>query len=254
MVSTTKLSKSTVRGLRYGSLVILLIGFGISNAHAVVPVSGCTVISAPGLYLLTNNTTARAADLKTVDGETSCILITADFVTLDLNGFNISGPGQSVNAFGIDSHYNKGTVIRNGSVSNFSNILARGISLEGASHTVEDVRIVGNGAGLTLDGVGMTIRKVHVLLSPSEGIICFNGFGNSVRDSDVSENGTDGIQLVNCTGNSVIGNTAGGNGGAGITVACPSLVLENVASQNSGGDIISSPPASCTQANNNPAP
>jgi hypothetical protein len=117
--------------LRYGSLVILLIGFGISNAHAVVPVSGCTVISAPGLYLLTNNITARATELKTANGSTpSCILIIADFVTLDLNGFNIQGPGQSVNAFGIYStNNNRGTVIRNGSVSNFSAAPARGIAV-----------------------------------------------------------------------------------------------------------------------------
>jgi parallel beta-helix repeat protein len=121
-------------------------------------------------------------------------------------------------------------------------------------HTVEDVRVIGNSGGLTLDGVGMTVRRAHVLQSGGHGIVCFGGFGNSVRDSESSENGADGIHLVDCTGSSIIGNTAGGNGGAGITAACPSLVLDNVASQNAGGDIITNPSASCTQANNNPAP
>ncbi len=259
MASTTRLLKS-LKGLHRIPLVILLMGFGISSAHgmssahAVVPISDCTVISAPGSYLLTNNITAKATDLKSVGGSIpTCILIKANFVTLDLGGFTISGPGTSpLGAFGVyvpGGIGTRGTRVRNGSVTNFD----RGIAFEGDAGSAEDVNLIGNDVGVTFDGLG-SARNVRAHANDEFGILCFGGGGVSVRDSEAWNNGNSGINLVSCTGNSVIGNAVRQNGGAGITVSCPSLVLENVASQNAGGDIIASPSASCTQANNNPAP
>ena len=236
-------------------LVILFICFGTSSAHALVPISGCKVISAPGLYVLTTNITAKTTDLKSVGGSVpACILITADFVTLELGGLTISGPGASISAFGVyatngNTLGTHGVLIRNGSVTGFS----RGIAIEGYADAAENVSVIGDGTGLTFDRGFNSAKSVRAYANNGTGILCFGG-GVSVRESEVTNNGNNGIELLNCTGNCVVGNSAWQNGGAGITVTCPSLILENVAFQNAGGDILSNPSASCTQANNNPAP
>lgn len=86
----------------------------------------CTVISKPGSYVLAKNITATQSDLKRIRNESACILILADFVTLDLRGYAITGPGLDMEAFGIYSTANASgkqpiaTHVRNGSITNFN--------------------------------------------------------------------------------------------------------------------------------------
>src|SRR4051812_24122655 len=217
----------------------------------ILSVSTCRIIDKPGSYALAKNIAARQQDLRPVGP--SCILIIADFVSLDLRGYTLSGPGSG---FGIYSTANSSgqypiaTHVRNGSVSNFE----RGIALEGDGHTAENVRLAKNtGAGLTLDGTGSRAEGVHAL-NNGNGILCFGGFGHSVRHSEVNLNGS-GINLNACPGSSIIGNTVSGNGGDGIVAKCPSIILQNTAFQNAGSDIVTDLPVpACTRADNNPAP
>jgi hypothetical protein len=220
------------------------------SADGIQSVSSCKVIDKPGSYALAKNIAARQQDLRSVGP--SCILIVADFVSLDLRGYTVSGPGSG---FGIYStanssgQYPSATYVRNGSVTNFE----RGIALEGDGHTAENVRLAKNGAGLTLDGTGSRAEGVHAL-NNGNGILCFGGFGHSVRHGEVNLNGS-GINLNACPGSSIIGNTVSGNGGDGILAKCPSVILQNTAFQNAGSDIVTDLPApACTRADNNPAP
>jgi hypothetical protein len=214
-------------------------------------ISGCRLIDQPGSYVLTRNITARQQDLRSIGP--SCILIVADFVTLDLRGYTLTGPGSG---FGIYSTANSvgnfpsATVVRNGSIRNFD----RGIAFEGYGHAAEDVRLMNNsGAGLTFDGAGSSAERVHTLFN-NNGILCFGVFGHSVRHSEVILNNTDGISFNACPGSSAIGNTVFGNGGGGIVAKCPSVVLQNVATQNVGGDIVVDSAGACTLSDNSPAP
>lgn len=241
--------------------VLLLTGLGVSSAHAQARIPGCTVISTPGSYLLINNITVTPKDLKSVGGSfPACILITADSVTLDLGGFTISpSSGTFIDAFAVyASNGNNGThgvLIKNGSITDFrsSRGVGRGVSVEGFADAVENVNVLRNDAGVLFDGGFNSATNVRATSNSSYGFLCFGG-GVSVRDSEASNNGSDGINLLNCSGNSVVGNRARQNAGTGITVTCPSLVIENVAAQNATGDIVTNPSASCTLANNNPAP
>lgn len=228
---------------------------GTSDADAQdtrLAIASCSVITRPGSYVLARGITATQRDLKSITGSApSCILIVADFVSLDLHGYTIAGPGSG---FGIYSTRNASgkypiaTHVRNGSVTGFD----RGIAVEGAGHTVKQVRVTGNAAGLTIDGGGMMVEEV-VAIANGEALTCFSGPANIVRNSVFQSNGGNGINLLACPGSSIVGNTVSGSGGGGILAQCPSVILQNMAFQNGGGDILADP-AACTRSNNNPVP
>jgi parallel beta-helix repeat protein len=250
--------QNNLRNLFLGPLLCMLallcfLAFGISDTHAadgIQIIGNCTVIDRPGSYVLANNIRARQKDLKSVLGsEPSCILIVADFVTLDLNGYTIAGPGSG---FGIYSTGpgRRATQMHDGSVTNFE----RGIALEGDSHKCERVRALGNNVGVSLDGGGFVVQEVHASSNGTFGIWGL-GSGHSVRNNQVNQNGDSGINLSGSSRCSIIGNTVLGNGvGGGIVAQCPSVILQNMSSQNVGPDIFTDFSAACTRSDNNPAP
>lgn len=165
-------------------------------------ISNCTTITQPGSYSVTTNITAT-----NLPANAACITIQADFVTLDLVGHTITGPGSNSTNNGISVDftfplgqlvytYRNGIEVRAGVVTGF----AKGVNLLGSAHTVEHVRAIGNNVGIVV------------------------GDGNSGAGQ----------------GHRIMGNTAVHNLSVGIQVGCPSLVTENVASANGtvGADIV----------------
>ena len=228
--------------------VSVFLAFGSLNAAGETPISNCTVIDRPGSYALANNIKATQRSMK--GPAPACIFIVADFVTLDLEGYTITGPGTGFGIYStVGSTGRRATHVRNGAVTNFE----RSIALEGDGHTAEDVRVAFSGAGLTLDGSGIRVERVHAVSNGGDGILCFGGGGHSVRHSEVNINNGIGINLAACPGSSIIGNTVSVNTGDGIVAQCPSVVLQNMAFQNAGTDILADPVA-CTRSDNNPAP
>ena len=245
--------KSKLRMQPVTFIAALFIGGGASaQTDELQSISSCRLIDKPVSYVLEKNITATQQDLKA--SGPSCILIVADFVTLDLRGHTLTGPGSTPGSgFGIYStadsngRYPNATLVRNGSVTTFD----RGIALEGAGHAAQDVRLMNNGVGLTLDGIGFSAERVHALFN-GIGMLCFGGFGHSVRHSEVTSSGNNGINLDACPGSSFIGNTVFGSGAPGIVARCPSVVLQNIAFQNRGGDIVVAPASACTLSDNSP--
>ena len=95
-----------------------------AGAREPTPIKACQTISQPGSYELANNLTANG----------DCLVITADFVTIDLAGFAISGTGGP--GFTAISGGNvEGITVRNGSISGFST----GVDLGGG--IVEGLRV-----------------------------------------------------------------------------------------------------------------
>ncbi len=232
-------------------------------------IGNCTVIDKPGSYELARNIKARLTDLKPVpDVAPSCIVITASFVTLDLNGQTITGPGWGSplpETYGVLIHSNPdgewpiATQIRNGSVAKFN----FGIGIGGDGHAVEQVRLTGNWAGVLFGGNGIRVKEV-IAISNSMGIYGWSGDGNSVEHCQVRSNNEIGILMrpqdqdgPGILGSRIVGNTVSGNGGYGIYAQCPSLILQNMSYNNGGGNIVTvpgPPDAPCTQSDNNPAP
>lgn len=169
-----KKMQKNLRNLFLGPLpcmfaLLWFLAFGISDSNAadgIRSIGNCTVIDTPGSYVLAHNITAAQKELKSVLGsEPSCILVVADFVTLDLNGYTIAGPGSGFGVYSTGPG-RRATQVHNGSVTNFE----RGIALEGYSHKCERVRALGNNVGISLDGGGHVVQEVHASSNGTFGI------------------------------------------------------------------------------------
>jgi hypothetical protein len=124
----------------------VLITQSIATAGGVTPADdpGFPVtISRSGKYKLTGNLVVPAG----TDG----FEVTADNVTIDFNGFRITGGRFGINAAGAD-----GLTAMNGTILNFSSngIRARGFAI------IQDMQVVSNnGMGVKLDNNGRVIRS-----------------------------------------------------------------------------------------------
>jgi hypothetical protein len=139
------------------------------------------VISTSGSYRLTTN--------LTVTTDVSAINVAGDgtFVTIDLNGFTISGT-RGGGAPGISSVASRLTV-RNGAVERFGGV---GISA----------------------GTQLVAEDLLVSFNVGRGIVA--GGPSTLRDIIVRDNGGDGAQI---SSGLVTGSVFSGNGGAGLAFA-----------------------------------
>lgn len=201
-------------------------------------------ISAPGSYVLNGNLTGASGS--------NGITVSADNVTIDLNGFALIGPGGAANEVGIIGFVNNLT-IRNGVVRDWG---AYGIHVLGSLNTrLADLAIyhsgyINGGSAVLASGptviTGITISDAYKGLQISGGEVSqcgitytnigieanrsnihhcavnFNsgpyavylGEGSALRDSTVTDNSGDGVLLF-AAGNTVEGNQIFGNGTSG---------------------------------------
>lgn len=139
------------------------------------------IISQPGSYFLTRN----------LDGAGQYpIQIAADRVTLDLNGFTLTGTGSG-SAISDNGIVHTDVVIRNGSLTGWDFAIG-GTGL--VRSTFEDLRVTGNANGLEI-GSGNTVRRVTATENTYFGVrITQQGsyYAGSVTDSNLSGNGPGG--------------------------------------------------------------
>jgi hypothetical protein len=210
---------------------VVLINQATVNAAGGFPY----VVSQPGSYKLSGNLVPGSGHKG--------IEITTDHVTIDLSGFAILGPGL----IGIDTKpgtrldgsllYNDIT-IRNGTISGMSGL---GIVMIADEVLIEYMKILSNGNGLQVNGVGLLVKGNviapgvaqivdHCVISNNVGyglfidggrvsynVVTRNGAGNSnangmnfenggqILYNIVSENGGKGIRSDGDYGNSPIG-------------------------------------------------
>jgi hypothetical protein len=213
---------------------------GPAAQAARVPIKACQTISQPGSYVLENDLTSTG----------DCLVITANFVTINLAGFSISSGGTAISASSTSSV--DGIAIQNGSISaRLSGVILAGRDLVGGDgNIVENLRIFSLGDGIRAKGIvrGNTvvggaptavgiiasgiINNNYVTEFPKGGGITATGV---VRGNIATGNGS-GIQVG--SGSTASGNTASDSGpGAGITAICPSNLTDNTAVNNIGGNL-----------------
>jgi len=206
----------------------------------------CQTISQPGSYRLVNN-------FNFTDLTGTCLAITANFVTIDLAGFTITGPLPSglrtATAIAAQSSSGnlQGIAVRNGSISNF----VSGVALRSADGSiVEGLRVFGGCpciVGIDANGIVRSNIVVGIASNPATrpGIgIAATGIvtGNSVSE-------TAQVGILAGRGSTVIGNTAtNGPMTVGILVGCPSNVTDNTAVNNTGNLMLVGD--GCTNTNN----
>lgn len=150
---------------------------GAIEINAACVADGCFAGDSPGFpveiansgsYILTSN-------LQVTDASTTAVSVGADDVTLDLNGFSLSGPvscsgtpascSTSGSGVGIGGSGSR-TLIRDGNVVGFGNT---GIAVAGEAH-LENLRVASNGATGIAAASGTTITHCKVVRNGSYGI------------------------------------------------------------------------------------
>jgi hypothetical protein len=195
-----------------------------SRQEGPIEIEKCQTISHLGSYKLVKN--------LTFTGIGECLLITADFVTIDLGGFTISGGTNA--AFGITGPFSgrrlQGIAVRNGSISGFT----RGVNLTNADGSiVEGLRVVGGNTGTDINGITANgIVKGNTVMSYEVGIEATGTVTGNYADlnSDV------GLSIQ--PGSTVIGNTATNGPHFGLAVVCPANLTDNTAVNNTDGNLV----------------
>ncbi|MFC1633330.1 nitrous oxide reductase family maturation protein NosD [Planctomycetota bacterium] len=175
-------------------------------------------ISESGSYCLTQN-------LTHLDRYTNAIEVTADNVTIDLNGYSIIGPTTAYNetCSGIHMNGRKNVEIRNGTITNFPY-----------------VGIYDEDSGETMEANGHRIIDVRVTSIGAEGIILW-GLNHTIRGCTITQTQVDieqGFGAITC-GHlcMVVGNLVSGNGIIGIRTISGCLIRDNTLADNSFGII-----------------
>jgi hypothetical protein len=230
-------------------------------------------ISQPGSYRLSSNLTVP-------DMNTTAVVITADGVTLDLNGFSIMGPvvctefplscPAAGSGIGVQAPSGaggaaapRGTKILNGSVRGMG---SHGIFLQGEGTIVDKVNVASNaGNGIFVGG------EVTNCTATENGMLGI--FGLIVRGSIAFSNVGDGI-TIDASGGVAIGNVSSFNGGRGMNVpngsvtgnslvknggvqlqaVCPSSIIGNMLVSSDATPTIQTTQNGCVMANNSSRP
>jgi hypothetical protein len=219
--------------------------------HVCATTTGCftgdtggypVTITQEGSYRLTGTLTNTNVNVDVVS-------VTASNVTLDLNGFSVSGPSVcsegvpvsctpsgSGRGVAAGNEMVKGLTVKNGTVTQIGNA---GVVL-GKVGRVEDVRVIGAANYGIVGDDGAEIVRCTVERAGLEGIRVVDGSGALVADNTVRGVGTD---LVSFTGigihvseGTVRGNVVSGVWGL-VIQASSSLVTGNTSVDNYGWQI-----------------
>ncbi len=243
------LHRTARSALRGGCLALLLAAApaqavdGVAEINGVCATqTGCFPGDAAG-YPVTITGAAGSSyrltsDLTFSGSDTTGILISASYTSLDLNGFRIqcsnftppasfepcsesvgSGFGVAIN-FGL---FVRGVQVRNGSIVGMGSV---GLAL-GAESSVFGLRAIDNQAGFSL-GPRSILVDSNAVSNRADGIGTSDA--SIVLRNRSALNGEDGIDVF--LRSVVRGNESHGNGGAGIDGSSGSVVSENAVREN----------------------
>jgi hypothetical protein len=182
-------------------------------------ITACQTISKPGSYILAANLTSPGFN---------CLVIAASLVTVDLQGFSISGFGLLTEAGIVARRGVDGITVRNGFISGFGTA----VDLPGVASIVEGLQVTGP------FGPASIARLTRSRETPTAGIVA-NGI---IKNNIVTGASATGISAGGTvTGNYAFGNNPNRGGGVGIMVSKGSTVIGNTADKNEFGLIVACP-------------
>jgi len=167
---------------------------------------------------------------------TDGIIAGADGITIDLNGFTISGPGGESSKVGIMLANNDNVQVTGGTVKNFqAGILNTG----GSDNKVSKVTFTENQIAIFNTGAKNTNIETNNMFSNSIGVASHSSTGTKLHQNMLTDNQLAGVTLVNSAENVLDFNTITGSVN-GVFLDGQSInnnVNTNTIVQNSGVDI-----------------
>jgi hypothetical protein len=198
------------------------------NQSTLNAAGGTYTITQPGSYKLSGNLLVR-------DENTTAILVTADNVTIDLNGFSILGPTVCVGNPVVCSPVGTGNGVDGGTHNSITVVNG---NVRGMGHS--GIFLGGNSSyGVFLGGYGGYVERVHADSNGYNGITA--GIFSTVSGNTTSYNGAGpccgsaGITVGRSS--TVSGNTSNFNAFVGIVVFSNSTVIGNTATSNGFGNL-----------------
>ena len=132
-----------------------------------------------------------------------------DDVTLDLNGFTMSGAGTGTGGWGVFLSQRKNWEIRNGTIRDFGGPGVGDSTITAEGHRIIGIRVIANGAlGITLGGSGHLIEGCTIQDNATFGVA--PGSNGLLIGNVIEGNGSFGITF-NGTGNGYGKNVINGN-------------------------------------------
>jgi parallel beta-helix repeat protein len=183
-------------------------------ALGAAAISKCATISKPGSYTLTRNLTAVG----------DCLVVAADFVALNLDGWVISGNGSTGRGITDRGNSRRGIAVRSGTVTGFEIAVGLGAT---SGAVVEKVQAIDNAAAGISAGLGSTVsgnivRNTPFSIQAGRGSIIS---GNAVQGGGEIDIGAGPNSII--SGNTLLAS------GSGISSGDGSIVSGNTVS---GGD------------------
>jgi hypothetical protein len=204
----------------HASLLLASILAAIPAAAAPRVLNNCAALTEPGSYVVGRNLSATG----------DCFVVQADFVTVDLDGFVITGNGTGsafAESLSVGRH---DIVIRNGVITGFASAVGMG-----HSNSVSVDRITATANTFNALVLGDTSTVTNSRITNNNGLGMLMGARALVTGNTVNENQGAGINVG--TGSSIIGNAVGRNQ-TGIFVSEGGLVVNNVSRNNRSHGII----------------
>jgi parallel beta-helix repeat protein len=207
-----KVNNVSITGSPFNSGALAQLSFGytgagtftISAAAAAMDISTCQTLNTAGqTYRLINNITVSGY----------CFFIGANNITLDLNGYTITGNGSTGSGVIRDAVIRNNITVKNGTVSGFQNgVIFNGIQ----GGLIENITATNNtnfGIYLSVSSANITVRN-NTVSNNMNGIQIFGGANNNTIENNIATNNSvDGIHLEGAGANNILsGNQSNFNG------------------------------------------
>jgi hypothetical protein len=196
---------------------------GVNGSLATDPPGFPVVITAPGSYRLTSSLSAPEF--------LSAITITANQVTLDLNGFRVSTQLPAGGVHGINAVGRTDIRLSNGAIEGFG---GAGIQ-SGDRARIENVSASNNG------GVGILVGHLSTVIGNSLNSNGSHGIQTgevcTISNNIVELSAGGGAGIYSPGRSTVTGNKVNANSGPGIEVGGSSTASDNVSTYNTGNGI-----------------
>jgi parallel beta-helix repeat protein len=203
-------------------------GSGTEDSAAAAPTStslSCGQVIRESVKLSSN-----------LECSTDGIIAGADGITIDLNGFTISGPGGESSKVGIMLANNDNVQVMGGTIKGFQ---AGVLNTGGSGNTISKVTFTENQIAVFNTGAKNTNIETNNMFSNSIGVASHSSTGTKLHQNMLTDNQLAGVTLVNSAENVLDFNTITGsvNGVFLDGQSTENNVNTNTIVQNSGVDI-----------------